>query len=266
MKVSKVGVIGGGVVGRATARAYTECVEVRVHDVLPERSTHGLKETLDADIVFVCLPTPPRVDNGVHDLSHIEDFFGSYVYASRNFVLRSTVPVGTTEYLRSQYKLQNLVHFPEFLTARCAEVDVCIPTRHIVGGHVCASSVALITLLGKRYPHVPVQLVGSRESELIKLALNSFYAVKVAFFNELHQYAEAVDAKWDRVLCGMLTSGRISPSHTDVPGPDGKYGFGGTCLPVNLIQLATDIMSQGLRADITMAAYNRNLGDREGKS
>ena len=36
---------------------------------------------------------------------------------------------------------------------------------------------------------------------------------------------------WRKVHTGVLLSGYINDTHTYVPGPDGKYGYGGKCFP-----------------------------------
>ncbi len=101
----KIGVIGGGTVGRAIARCYTEFADVMVHDVIPERSTHSPAETTDVGdngVVFVCLPTPQRKDGKGLDTDIVERFFAGQAGRSTNFVLRSTVPIGIT---RSQRRV-----------------------------------------------------------------------------------------------------------------------------------------------------------------
>ena len=239
----RIGVVGGGVVGRATARCYMEHSEVKVYDIVKERSTHTLEETLGSDLVFVCLPTPIGNKEGA-DVSALIDFFSfaaSY-HASVNYVLRSTVPIGTTKKLADSFNLSNLVHSPEFLTARCAVTDAQLPARNIIGdpgipypadefGDKFPESRKLLhRLYDKRFPGVPVLVMSSSESEAVKLFQNSFFAVKVAFFNEINELSERLKLDWDRVLAGMLSDGRIAHAHTKVPGPDGKYGFWGECL------------------------------------
>lgn len=214
MRVGVVGGGGGGVVGRATAKSFVEHVdEVRVYDVLAERRTHGYREVLACDVVFVCLPTPQE-----SPLRALNTFF-SQVSADVNYVIRSTVPVGTTAALAEQYRLTNVVHSPEFLTARCAEVDAQMPTRNIVGGDI-AHPVSRLYM--RRWPHVPILYMTSDESEAVKLMLNSFFAVKVAFWNEMRTFADECGLDWIRVMQGILTDGRVHPSHTNVPGPDGS--------------------------------------------
>lgn len=263
----RIGIVGGGTVGRATARAFMEYAEIRVHDRVPELSTHSIETTLDSDVVFVCLPTPATA-TGAADVSAIVEFFRTATLPrgrSTNFVLRSTVPIGTTRMLSQDFDLPNLVHSPEFLTARCSIVDAQLPARSIIGyprkGH--RPFAPLGELYASRFPGVQTFYLSSDESELVKLAVNSFFAVKVAFFNEARALSDASDCDWDSVLTAVLADGRIAHSHTSVPGPDGKRGFGGACLPKDLADFACCCEAAGVRPRIALAALARNTEDRK---
>lgn len=259
MRDVTLGIVGGGTVGRATARAFVEHVrEVRVHDTLPERRTHGLVDTLDTDLVFVCLPE-----------GEVDAFLNLHDGYRRNFVLKSTVPIGTTRELARKYGLPNLVHSPEFLTASCSVTDAQLPARNVIGvpdagagatldvGIHCAQ--VLSALYRRRFPGVPVLLMSSDESEAVKLYCNAFFAVKVSLFNEFHDLARTLGLDWGRVLAGVLSDGRISHSHTQVPGRDG-FGFGGACLPKDLAMLID--CAGMMNAVICKAAADRNRYDR----
>lgn len=245
----KLGVVGGGVVGRATARAFIEHVdEVRVWDIVKERcSTPSILHTLESDLIFVCLPTPQKKDSLECDTSIVEGFFAVLAECNlhRNYVLRSTVPIGTTKRLSKTYNLPNLVHSPEFLTARCSVTDAHLPSRNIVGynylpepdGRACGCQAVLGNLYLSRFPAVPIHYMTSDESEAVKLFQNGFFATKIAYWNEVNALATKLGLDWDRVMEGILSDGRIAHSHTQVPGPDGKYGFGGSCLPKDVANL-----------------------------
>ena len=69
------------------------------------------------------------------------------------------------------------------------------------------------------------------EAELTKYMHNVFGAYKVTYFNACREYCEQMGADWRKVHTGMLLSGYINDTHTYVPGPDGKYGYGGKCFP-----------------------------------
>ena len=266
--VPRIGVIGNGVVGNATARCWMEHATVKVWDKVPSKCTHDLNTTLDSDVVFICLPSPQKTPTRECDTSIIEDFCNMLAGSapSVTYAIRSTVPVGFTQRMRDQYKLINLVHNPEFLTARCAVTDAQLPARNIIGGEII-TGYDICELYSRRFPGVPLHRVTSNESELIKLGLNSFFAVKIAYFNELRSFADKVGCDWSRVMEGLISDGRIAHSHTRIPGPDGKFGFGGACLPKDLANLIHCMVSAGLDNLVTSSAYTRNeLIDRPRKS
>lgn len=281
----KIGIVGNGVVGHATARCYMEDHEVRIYDSVKAKSTHDLTSTLESDIIFVCLPTPgkgvgfPIKEVGC-DLLYINGFFQNQVadrFKKANFVLKSTVPVGTCDKLLSDYGLMNLVHSPEFLTQRYAVTDAQCPSQLIIGfpdepsaaeWPIYDSSIEhpIYRLYVSRFHGVPIRVMSSNQSEMVKLGLNSLFGVKLAFLNELNLLCERLGIDWQPVIEGMLGDGRISHSHTKVPGPDGQYGFGGSCLPKDLYMLATQIeMNETLDApnSLIRTAWGRNHFDRK---
>jgi UDPglucose 6-dehydrogenase len=265
--VKSIGVIGGGVVGKATARSYFEFYDVRVYDIDDKRSTHRLVEALECDIVFVCLPTPKKDGVDGLDTSILEDFFERLEYRFVQygcFVIKSTVPVGATEAIKEKYGVKQIVHSPEFLTARCADLDALFPARNVIGGTVNLASFRLNRLYTERFPGVQTVLMSSNASELLKLVTNGFFAVKVAFFNEVHNLVESSGIDWAEFRRALLSDGRIHSSHTMVPGPDGKPGFGGTCLPKDAGQLGVEMDKLKLDASMVYAALDRNEKDRKG--
>jgi UDPglucose 6-dehydrogenase len=279
-KQQSVGVIGGGVLGKAVARGFMEMCEVRVYDLDKSKCTHTADEASSADIVFICLPTPAKPDGRCETL-HVEAFLESAEEhgnwnADSCYVIRSTVPVGFThsEAEKRDFKLP-LFHSPEFLTARCAITDFQTPARNIIGyprgafslnnEHVegCVKAIhRLRDLYEQRFPGVPVMSMPSDASELVKLASNSFFAAKVTLFNLFHDLAEARKLEWQQVLQGILSDGRIAHAHTTVPGPDGKLGFGGACLAKDTADLFRCCEAAGVDAAILRAVIERNEQSR----
>lgn len=258
----KLGVVGGGCVGHATARAFIEHVdEVRVWDVVKERATHTFADVLYSDLIFICLPET-AVDGFFEQVNQ----YGS-LWLKKNFVIKSTVPIGTTRRLREKYGLESVCHSPEFLTARCSVTDAQIPARNIIGDPLIAKdwvpcSRLLHGLYSKRFPGVPNYLMTCEESEAVKLLTNGFFAVKLAYWNECRHLADAHGMDWERVMAAVLADGRIAHAHTRVPGHDGR-GFGGACLPKDLANLIHCLESApGCTAQVTKAALERNELDR----
>ena len=181
----KLGVVGAGFVGRAIIRGFiTYVLEIRIYDKDERRASHSLDEVLECDFVFVCLPTPMEtVEGGKGDLSFIEKFFNNVPKDSNAiFIIKSTVPIGSTRYLIEKTELK-IVHNPEFLTERAAITDFITGTRQIVGGIDVQAVKDVGDLLQARFPMCPIFLMGPEEAELVKYIANFFFATKVLFFN-----------------------------------------------------------------------------------
>ena len=278
MEAKSIGIIGGGVLGKAIARGFMEHAEVRLYDIVKEKASHSLEEAATSDIVFVALPTPARGD-GTCDTSLVEKFLldanaNGWWSRSSCYVIRSTVPVGFTRREAKSRDFQlPIFHSPEFLTARCSLTDFQIPARNIIGVpasfeemHAVGCDVSsgnswamLQELYRTRFAGVPLFTMRSNSSELVKLACNSFFALKVQAFNLFRDIADADgSADWPDVLNGILSDGRIAHAHTAVPGPDGLPGFGGTCLPKDSADLYHCAMGLGVDADFLRSAVERN--------
>ena len=126
-----IGIVGNGFVGNAVHQNFKDKVPCKVYDVDKTRSLNTLGEVIDQDFIFVCLPTPMK-SSGECDLSILDKFFESLPeHIVGTFFLKSTVPIGTTE---KYYERHNIIHNPEFLTARNAIQDFANNERNIVGG------------------------------------------------------------------------------------------------------------------------------------
>ena len=103
------------------------------------------------------------------------------------------MPVGTT---KKYLERHNVIHNPEFLTARNAIKDFANSERNIVGGDMdlCVDFVAMFE---KFFPEIPSIITTSDESEAIKYFSNTFLAYKVAYFNKIYDFCQAVDMDYD---------------------------------------------------------------------
>ena len=108
-----------------------------VYDLKPELCKNTLEEVLNCKYIFVCLPTPMVEETGGEaNLSIVENCLkeiGKYFLEDQVVILKSTVPVGTTNELAVKYDLKNLVHCPEFLTAANANQDFVNADRTVIG-------------------------------------------------------------------------------------------------------------------------------------
>ncbi len=258
----KVGIIGNGFVGNAIYQNFKDKAVTKVYDVRPEKSLNTQLEVLDCDIVFVCLPTPMK-ENGECDLSYVENFFRTVDHSRGNlFVIKSTVPIGTTERLCGERKLLRIVHNPEFLTAVNAVEDFKNTDRNIIGGKQ-EWCIQLRNFFLEHFPDTPVQIVSSNESETIKYFCNSYLAAKVAFFNNLYEICNNFGMNFDSVKDGVCSDSRIGVSHTKVPGPDGQMGFGGYCFPKDINALINTLKERGIDDRLFSTVWEYNVDNRD---
>ena len=69
------------------------------------------------------------------------------------------------------------------------------------------------------------------EASFVKYSINTFLAMKVTFFNQLYDVIGETNANFATIIKAIGADDRIGPSHTKVPGFDGKQGYGGACFP-----------------------------------
>ena len=62
-----------------------------------------------------------------------------------------------------------------------------------------------------------------------------------------------------------MRDGRIGHSHVSVPGPDGKFGFGGSCFPKDIQAMMSHARSIGVEPSVLSGAWKTNLNVRPEK-
>jgi len=255
-----IGVVGNGFVGNAVAKGFQDKLEVRVYDINKNISTHSYMDVLMSDYIFVCLPTPMvSIEGGKCNLSILEDFFDDIPSTiDGTFVIKSTVPIGTTNRFAKKYPHLKIIHNPEFLTAANAEHDFINSDRHVIGGNE-----RITHGLEKLYEHcfsdIPVYTMKSNESEAVKYFANCFLASKVMIFNEMKILCDNIpNVDYSKIIEAVIEDSRIGSSHTSVPGPDGEYGFGGTCFPKDINALIHTMEENGIDPLVLKSVWEQN--------
>ena len=265
MNPATVGIVGNGFVGNALYQNLRDKVQCKVYDVDKNRSFNTLEEVVEQEYVFVCLPTPMRKD-GSCDLSILEKFFEDIeemdldILEERTFIIKSTVPIGTTKRLAEKHSLTWIVHNPEFLTARNAVHDFKTAQRTILGGDPLLTSRVSNLYWGYIYYGEDRNIIqcSSDESEAIKYFSNTFLAYKVAYFNKVYDTCQKLGMDYKNVREGITKDRRIGTSHTKVPGIDRDRGFGGTCFPKDLSSLIIQMEKHDINADLLREVWKYN--------
>ena len=256
MKKFKVGVIGNGFVGEAISFAFSSVSDMYVYDTDPLKSLDDLESVHTCDFVFICVPTPMFKD-GSQDLSYVEDVFEKAT-SKPVYILKSTVLPGITDQLSKKYSNIKIVFSPEFLTERTAKLDILTQSRIILGGELSLTEKAK-TLFNERFKIKNIIQTDSKTAELTKYMNNTFFATKVSIMNEFKLLCDKIGANWEDALKGFVSDGRIGDSHLNVPGHDGKLGYGGTCFPKDVNALLSFSKKHDIELNTIKGGWKTNL-------
>ncbi len=268
----KIGIIGFGFVGSAVRFGFSPNTgydaEVKVYDKDKNKSTDSLDDVVNtSDFIFVSVPTPSNED-GTINLDIVDDVLNDINKIQKRdniILLRSTMVPGSSQNFQKKYPKLNLVFNPEFLTERSANFDFINQSRFILGGkeeHTLKVADLYRWRFGKS---IPVIETNFETAELIKYMNNCFFATKVSFMNEMKLVANQCGADWELAVEGFVRDGRVGHSHINVPGHDGKSGFGGSCFPKDIQAMIAFGKSVGVDMNTLIGAWSTNLFVRPDK-
>lgn len=233
----RIGIVGRGFVGGSMYENFKDCFEVASWDVDENKRTVSSFDVFVnwSDIIFVCVPTPMK-ESGECDTTIVEDVITkiSNIDRRKYVVIKSTVTPGTTQRIAESHGM--VIGFnPEFLTEANAFNDFRNQPLIIIG----ADDAGLGTVMTQIYYEFNAKVDGrshviqrtTKEAELFKYLANSFLATKVIFANEFKKLCDRVEVDYGRIAEVAVLDKRLGHTHWRVPGPDGQYGFGGSCFP-----------------------------------
>ncbi len=268
----KIGIVGNGFVGSSVAfgfSAQTGCeADIKIYDKDELKSTHSLESTLTSDFIFVSVPTPSNPDGSINldVVYNIFEEMNNLNHRTDNvFLLRSTVTPGTTRKLQRKFRNLNIIFNPEFLTERSAKLDFINQARFILGGRKKDTNKVEKLFKWRFGETMPVIKTNYETAEMIKYMNNCFFATKVSFLNEMYQIADSCGVDWDMALEGFARDGRVGHSHLNVPGPDGKFGFGGSCFPKDVQAMIHFSKKLNINPSVLSGVWEKNLDVRPEK-
>lgn len=216
-------------------------------------STDIGRSVVDSLLIFLCVGTPSN-DTGQLDVAEVccvAEEVGRALTGYAVIINKSTCPVGTTEQLAQLIAAQthhpfDVVANPEFLKEGAAVDDFMRPDRVVIG----CSDVRVQEIMRELYaPFLrtgkPFLAMGIRSAEMTKFAANSMLGARISMMNEFAQLCEAYGADITEVRDGVASDTRIGPAYL-FPG----LGFGGSCLPKDVVACAQLAKAKGIQADM----------------
>ena len=245
-----------------------QIVEKNVRDGRLHFTTDIASAVAQAKVVFLAVGTPPK-DDGSPDMSYYQQAAKDIAGAMNGYkvlVTKSTVPIGTGEWLR-KFVSENLkvetdfgvASNPEFLREGAAIDDFMRPDRVVIGSNEEKAIDVMKELYRPLYLiETPIVITSLEAAELIKYAANAFLATKITFINEVANLCDAIGCDVHDVARGMGMDNRIGRKFLH-PGP----GYGGSCFPKDTRALTTVADQFGVETRIVDAVIDANEKQRE---
>ena len=267
----RIGVVGQGYVGTAVKTIFSKYYSIETYDLNKKISSCDSLNSLvnKTEIIFICVPTPMN-KNGSCCIDTVEsvirdiDSFSKKIKEKRIVVIKSTIPPGTTRRLDRRYKNISIIFNPEFLTESNFINDFKSQNRIIIGGDR-NSSTKLRQIYSLVFPKATIIKTQSDTAEMVKYFINSFLATKVSFANEMKIICDQLDIDYDKIVEYSIYDERLGKSHWAVPGPDGYYGFGGSCFPKDINALLHFSQENDVTPETILGAWKTNLKVRPEK-
>ena len=238
----KIIIAGYGPVGQAIEYVLNKRngIDIFVDDSAKGHQYYRDEHIDPPDGVIVCVATPMR-DDGSCNTDHVEEVF--HKYGNVKYLIKSAVdPVWLCGETPNKLKRmrKSITCSPEFLGSSNMNRNTMEEFEHQTYAIYGGDDPRFWDELFK--PVLPdlntVKYCTLQQAAFAKYVENTFLATKVTFFNEMYRIYNSIGFEgFDQMIDAITIDPRIGRSHTQVPGPDGKFGYGGHCLPKDIAAL-----------------------------
>lgn len=244
----KIGIVGYGHVGKLMFKQFPTA---KIYDSVLNIGSIG--EMDECYIIFICVPTP-MLENGACDTSIVE----SIVKWSKSaiIVIRSTIPIGFTDYLKSKYN-KRIVFQPEYY-GETPDHPFNKKEREWISFGGDSKDINEVINAYKLIFNSTIQIYQSnaKDVEMAKYMENAFFATKVIFINEMFDIAQSYGVDFNKTREIWLADWRMGRDHTFIH--ENNRGFGGKCLPKDINSLRFQGFKNGVDTTFLDSIIKKN--------
>lgn len=259
----RIAIMGTGMVGGALDRYFkSRDVTAGLYD--PPKGLADASVLANADVIFVSVPTPYYLDGTGFDDSYLRAAIEAIPTAGKTIILKSTILPGTTDTFQAAYPQHRFLFNPEFLTETTVDDDMQHPNRQIVG--YTSESRRDAELVQGLLPKAPFEkIVPAKTAELVKYFGNAFYALKVAYANQMFDLCQKLGIEYDDVKDCVTSEPWMGTHHWEI-FHKGYRGYGGKCLPKDARAILQLAKQTGVDLTLLMSAeeYNNMITAAQG--
>ena len=219
-----------------------------------------------AEVIFIAVGTPPGEDGGA-DLKNVitvAEEIGRAMKTYSVIVTKSTVPVGTSEKIRTAVQNQldkhkskitfDMASNPEFLKEGAAVEDFLRPERIVIGiGNEKTAEIMKRLYMPFVLNNHPIYFMDIASAEITKYAANAMLATRISFINEIANLCDLLGADINCVRKGIGSDSRIGNKFL-YPGT----GYGGSCFPKDVKAIIKTASDHGYELNVIKAVEKAN--------
>jgi UDPglucose 6-dehydrogenase len=221
------GIVGYGIVGKATHRGLLNNCEIKIHDIKLDTQ---LSDLSNVKYAFFCIPTfdDETVNTLIDEIHSLKKINPECLV-----IVRCTVPVGTCQFIEELIQ-DSIIYIPEFLRDRCWEED-CLARPLIVGNDTA--------VLPEWLSAETIVQCSNVEAEVLKMFSNNFAATRTVLANHFYDLSRTVGADYNTVLDCYS---QVAHKQSYLEANETLRGFGGKCLSKDLDFIIETFATLGL--------------------
>lgn len=272
-----INIIGMGYVGGGMAHLCEKNnIEFNVFDIQKKQGSFNYFNNItdlvnfsesNSEINFYIIAVPTNSDSeGNCDTSIVRSVLerlNNNITKETYVIIKSTIVPGTSKELSEKYTNLDIIFCPEFLTQKNYLNDIYNAKFVLLGINDNFDMTKyqkisnLMRLFYKHNSQIDIFMRSYEECELFKYTLNTYFGIKITFFNEIYDLCEKMNVDYQKLKELFSLDSRVGEYGITVPGDHGR-GYHGVCIPKEVRSIIKLQEKLGLSSELMSCVDKRN--------